>query len=243
MLEARHERKGGGPVSRTPQPLWLWWLLVGAASLLSLALADRGIAATEPDLLGAQHGTRQYAVPILGTTLSRSWKVTGVVVYVQIEFEQREDRDGMRIQFRRVPGRFSLPTKRAVIQATSRAAHAAGLEGNSWTIILTFLQPGVTLYGDSLSAMVGLSAVALAKGDPLYLDRVITGTITDAGRIGMVGGVPYKIRAAHANELHRVMIPEELPATDGDWNTPFLMQVSPVGTIHKAYFALTDRPM
>ena len=57
----------------------------------------------------------------------------------------------------------------------------------------------------------------------------------------MVGGVPLKIEAAYEMHLRKVLIPEELDVADGDWNTPFLMQVSPVGTIQKAYRALTDR--
>ena len=40
-----------------------------------------------------------------------------------------------------------------------------------------------------------------------------------------------------------MLIPEEIDVADGDWRTPFLMQVSPVGTIKKAYRALTDRSL
>ena len=30
---------------------------------------------------------------------------------------------------------------------------------------------------------------------------------------------------------------------DGDWQTPFLMHVSPVKSVDVAYFALTDHPL
>ena len=55
----------------------------------------------------------------------------------------------------------------------------------------------------------------------------------------MVGGVPLKIHAAYEKKFRKVVIPEELDVADGDWETPFLMEVTPVRSINKAYFALT----
>jgi hypothetical protein len=40
--------------------------------------------------------------------------------------------------------------------------------------------------------------------------------------------------------LRRVLVPDEQDKADKDWETPFLMQVSPVGTVQQAYEALTD---
>ncbi len=97
------------------------------------------------------------------------------------------------------------------------------------------------MFGDSLSAMVGLSVVALAKGDHIFQGRSITGTITENGTIGKVGGVPLKINAAYSEHLYRVFIPEEQEIADGDWKTPFLMHVSPVESLDKAYFGLTGQ--
>jgi len=91
--------------------------------------------------------------------------------------------------------------------------------------------------------MVGITVVALAKGDFIPSDRVITGTVTRDGRIGTVGGVPLKVEAAHEAHMHRVLVPEEQHIADGDWQTPFLMQVSAVGTVSEAYKALTGQPL
>ena len=44
----------------------------------------------------------------------------------------------------------------AIQQAIYRAARVAGLVPDSWTVILSVPYPGVTIYGDSLSAMVSL---------------------------------------------------------------------------------------
>jgi hypothetical protein len=49
--------------------------------------------------------------------------------------------------------------------------------------------------------------------------------------------------AAHKEHLRRVLIPEERDVADGDWENPFLMEVTPVGSIRMAYQQLTDRPL
>jgi predicted S18 family serine protease len=110
-------------------------------------------------------------------------------------------------------------------------------------VVLTVPYQGVTVYGASLSAMVGLTVVALAKGDPIPGDRVITGTVTATGEIGPVGGVPLKVKAAYEGHLSRVLIPDEQDIADSDWRTPFLMQVSPVRSLSEAYKALTGHPL
>ena len=207
---------------------------------LLLCCLPSPLFAAEPIAPGS---IQRLTVPILGTTLNRHWEQVGVVAEVQIQFERRHDHDGLRVQFQRSPGRFSPIAQQAVQQAISQVVKASHLNPESWTVTLTLPYHGLTMYGESLSGMVGLSVLALARGDPLPRDRVLTGTITSTGQIGVVGGVPLKIEAAYQMHLRKVLIPEEIDVADGDWNTPFLMQVSPVGTIQKAYRALTDRSL
>ena len=208
--------------------------------LLSVHL---GASSAHANLLDPETVVRQQSVPILGTTLSGEGAVMGIVIKLHIELEVRNDDDGLQVYFRNQPGRFSLESQHSVREAILLGSQGAGLNSDSWRVSLTFPYPGVTLYGDSLSAMVGLSVVALAKGDPLPPDHVMTGTITSDGHIGAVGGVPYKINAAYASQFHRVLIPDEYDETDEEWQTPFLLQVSPVGTMSKAYYGLTGRPL
>lgn len=182
-------------------------------------------------------------VPILGVTLTSDGNARGVVVHLEMLLEKRQDHKGLQVLFHAQPGNFSSWSQQAVRQAILLGAREAGLDPSSWTINLAFPYRGVTMYGDSLSAMVGLSVMALAKGDPVLADRVLTGTITREGKIGPVGGVPFKIYAAHARHFKRVLIPEVRDISDGDWQTPFLMHVSPVGTVSKAYFALTGHQL
>lgn len=179
------------------------------------------------------------SVPILGTSLTSSYKPIGLVTQVEIDLYERNDHSGLQVQFHTRPGRFSPFARKAVLQAIIRAFDAAQIDPNRWTVYLTFPDFGQTLYGESLSAMVGLSVVAMAKGDWLLEGRALTGTITDHGTIGPVGGLQLKILAAYEKHFERVLVPAAYDVQDGDYRTPFLMHVSPVETIDAAYLGLT----
>ena len=179
------------------------------------------------------------SVPILGTSLSQSYRPIGLVTRVEIDLYERDDHSGLQVQFHTRPGRFSPYARQAVLRAIIRAFEAAKIDSNRWTVYLTFPDHGQTLYGESLSAMVGLSVVAMAKGDWILEGRALTGTITDHGTIGPVGGLQLKILAAYEKHFERVLIPGDFDVRDGDYRTPFLMHVSPVDTVDAAYFGLT----
>lgn len=181
----------------------------------------------------------ELVIPILGVSVGPTHRPMGVVSRVVIYFQQRSDHNGLRVQFGTTPGRFSLLARQSIHQAIVRASEQAHLSTDSWTVTVIFPYKGLTLYGKSLSAMVGLSVVALAKGDPILQGRALTGTITEDGHIGKVAGVPLKVQAAYARHLERVFIPDEYDEQDGDWRVPFMMQVSPVATVDEAYLGLT----
>ena len=182
-------------------------------------------------------------VPILGTSLNDAHLPFGLVSNVVIDLYERRDQDGLRIQFHTEPGQFSLLARQATHQAITRALLAANLPVDSWTIQLKFPYAGLTVYGESLSAMVGLSVVAMAKGEPLLEGRILTGTITNQGKIGSVGGLQLKILAAYRQRFQRVFVPSVYDERDGDWRSPFLMHVSPVSTVQEAYRGLTGHQL
>ena len=217
------------------------YLLDGLWSTLGIVL----ILIFSIETLAAQEFTYQplvkrSTIPILGTTYNESWEQVGIVAEVQVEFEKRDDQRGLQLEFMKKPGRFSALAQSSVKEAVSLVAREAELNTDSWTVRFTLPYAGVTLYGESLSAMAAMSVVALAKGEMIHSDIVMTGTVTPEGAIGTVGGVPLKIIAAYQEHYRRVLIPEEPDVADGDWETPFLMHVSPVKTVDMAYLALTD---
>ena len=179
------------------------------------------------------------SIPILGTSINEQFRPVGLVTHVVIDLYERLDHNGLQIQFHTEPGQFSLLARQSIHAAITRALAAANLPADSWTVLLKFPYSGLTVYGESLSAMVGLSVVSMVKGDHLLEGRALTGTITERGYIGAVGGLQLKILAAYENHFQRVFVPSEYDVRDGDWRTPFLMHVSPVGTVDEAYFGLT----
>ncbi len=113
---------------------------------------------------------------------------------------------------------FQIQTRLLSQQFDRRYAgvKAAALNPDSWTVRFQLPYPGVTLYGESLSAMAALNIVALAKNEPVDEETVLTGTVTPDGHVGTVGGVPLKILAAYEQHYRKVLIPEEPVVADGD---------------------------
>ena len=212
--------------------LHYWIMSLVISSLVTFLAFTEAHALTE---------IREQIIPILGVTMEK--KPIGTVANVILSFQERDDHNGLAVLFRSGPGRFSRMAQTAVQQAIYRAARAAEMEPDSWTVVLAVPYAGITIYGDSLSAMIGVSVLAMANGESIPSDRVITGAVTPDGHISPVGSVPLKVAAANEAHLRRVVVPEEIDMTDSDWRTPFLMQISPVASISEAYLALTDHPL
>lgn len=189
---------------------------------------------------GRTETQRAQVIRFLGVTLAG--KPQGAVGELLVGWEQRPDSHGMIVSFLAGRGSFSPDTEAAILSAIVRAAHAAQMQTDSWSVSVAVHQPVGTIYGDSVSGIVGLAIVALSKGDFIPPDRTMTGTITPDGLIGPVTAVPLKIQAAYLQHLRRVVIPDTFDVADADWFTPFLMQISPIHTAAVAYQALTDHP-
>lgn len=183
---------------------------------------------------------QRQVIPILATALDHERNPVGVVAQLEVTVEHRRDHNGMNVRFETEPGRFSPATEVAVVAAILNVARVAHVSTDSLSVSLAVPYHGVTVYGTSLSAMVGLTVVALAHGDAIKPSRVLTGTINPDGHIGAVGGIALKLEAAQVEHFRRVLVPEEYDVTDGDWDTPFLLHVSPVSSVGRAYQALTD---
>ena len=213
-------------------------LLLGAGLLVCVALG--GVPAWA-EHLGPEQGTRKQLIPILATALDQRDQPVGVVAELEVRLESRNDHNGMDVRFHKEPGRFSRTAQVAVVAAIMNIARVAKVNTDSWTVSLSLPNRRATVYGSSLSAMVGLTVLALSQGEVIQPRRVLTGTIDRNGQIGPVGGIALKLKAAKGKHLHRVLVPQEYDVTDGDWSTPFLLHVSPVNTVNSAYQALTDR--
>jgi PDZ domain-containing secreted protein len=186
---------------------------------------------------------QQQTVVFLGTSMDRDHHPIGVVAKLQMAFRKQVHQESLKVSFSSGPGKFSPLTQVAIQDGIKRVALAAGLDPRMWDVFLTVPYAGITIYGESLSAMVSLAVLAMANHDPILANRVMTGRITRDGQIGAVGGIPLKIQAAYAEHIGRVIIPEDRIQEDSDWQNPFLMHISPVKTMFQAYQMLTGRTL
>jgi predicted ATP-dependent protease len=180
---------------------------------------------------------REQLIPILGVTTGQNQ--IGTVSYLRVSFDERQDQTGLMLHFRTTPGQFSRMAQASIEEAIRRSARSLGISTDSWTIELSVPYAGLTIYGDSVSAMVSLSVAAMAQGKTLSTGHVLTGTVTPDGEIGPAGSVPLKVQAAR---LRRVVVSKHTPVGENPGNLPVSIQVSPVQSVPEALDALTDSP-
>src|SRR3954454_24258181 len=137
---------------------------------------------------------REQLIPVFSHSMESH--STRTVAYLIVSFDKRPDASGLNLTFKEFPGRFSRAAQASIEQAIRRTARSLGLSPDSWTVALSVPYPEITMYGDDLSGMVGLTVVAMAKGRTITPGLVMTGTVTSEGRIAPVGNTPLKLPAA-----------------------------------------------
>jgi PDZ domain-containing protein len=99
--------------------------------------------------------------------------------------------------------------------------------------------------GPSAGAAMAVGFIALFKGDSIQRGIALTGTIEPEGRIGPVGSIPDKIRAAVREGYRTVLVPSG-QMRDPQWNLIELgfqlnVTVKEVETIDEAYLLMTGQ--
>jgi predicted S18 family serine protease len=219
--------------------------VISLAMVFGLAFGAFGLDLSVAPPMATAGMERTQVINFLGVSVPRDARdySRGAVGQLTVGWEQRKDNHGIMVSFLQGKGSLSSATELAILLAIDRAARAAGMRTDSWTVTFRVREPAGIIYGDSLSGLAGLTVIALANGDFIPSDRTMTGTITSDGGIGPVSSIPLKIEAAFRKHLRRVIIPDELDVTDSDWVNPFLMQVSPTQSAAVAYQALTGHSM
>jgi len=97
--------------------------------------------------------------------------------------------------------------------------------------------------GPSGGSAMAVGFIALFKGDRIQRGIAMTGTLEPDGRIGFVGGIPDKVRAAKREGYHTVLIPAGQIHDEG-WNLNELalhlnIAVKEVRTVDDAYQLMT----
>jgi hypothetical protein len=99
--------------------------------------------------------------------------------------------------------------------------------------------------GPSAGAAMAVGFIAVLRGDGIIRGVAMTGTLEPGGRIGPVGAIPDKIRAAVREGYKTILIPEG-QFHDPRWNLNSLalelnITVKEVSTIDEAYELMTGR--
>lgn len=101
--------------------------------------------------------------------------------------------------------------------------------------------------GPSAGAVMAVGFIAAFKGDRIQRGTALTGTLESGGRIGWVGGIPDKIRAAKREGYHTVLVPRG-QLHSAQWNLIELgfqlnIMVKEVDTIDEAYLLMTGKSL
>ena len=110
--------------------------------------------------------------------------------------------------------------------------------------ILGFAYAPTTSDGPSAGAVFAVGFIAAFKGEKIRPGVALTGTIDASGKIGPVGGIPDKVRAAAREGYHKVLIPRGQLYDDPRWDLPALaaglrVTVEEVESIDEAYELMT----
>lgn len=181
--------------------------------------------------------SREERIPVLSNVLESYAR--GTVTYVTVSFDMREDSSGLVLRFKNAPGRFSHTARESIEEAIRHVAQSLHLSPDSWTVTLSVPYADITIYGESLSGMVGLSVAAMAKGLPITPGLMMTGIVTPEGRIGPVGSVPLQIPGTGRAHLHRVLVSKDQILAEREHTTGPVMLVSPISSVTQAFHELT----
>jgi hypothetical protein len=101
--------------------------------------------------------------------------------------------------------------------------------------------------GPSAGAVMAVGFIATFKGDRIERGTALTGTLEPGGRIGWVGGIPDKIRAAKREGYHTVLVPRG-QLHSAQWNLVELgfqlnIIVKEVDSVDDAYVLMTGRAL
>ncbi|HET7058443.1 MAG TPA: S16 family serine protease [Nitrospiraceae bacterium] len=101
--------------------------------------------------------------------------------------------------------------------------------------------------GPSAGAVMTVGFLAVLRGDPIIRGIALTGTLESDGRIGPVGGIPDKVRAA-AREHYRMVLVPQGQLNDPRWDLIGLgmqlnLTIKEVNTVQEAYEIMTERKL
>lgn len=158
------------------------------------------------------------------------------------------------------PSDFNLDLDTERAQGAGPAWTAATWSAASTSTLFSFNDPRKVslsvsidgaIDGPSAGGLMAATMLALNSGFEIKKDTTMTGTINPDGSIGMVAGIPAKLRAAHEAGMKRVLVPAGFklsvdPATGKKVDTieagkKLGIEVLEVGSLYEALAYLTGK--
>ncbi len=185
----------------------------------------------------------EYVVemPVLAAIRSNN---NGVFEMLMIWWDQKQDPEPVQLQL--IIGGVNIGETKtsAMAQAFAYAVDRTPTIRHSGTVsVRGIAYAPANSDGPSSGAAMAVGFIALFKGDRLQRGIALTGTFEPGGRIGPVGSIPDKMRAA-AREGYRTILVPTGQIYGPNWNLNQLgmelnMTVKEVDTIEQAYELMT----
>jgi hypothetical protein len=172
----------------------LRWLRFSLAALFLILLPQRASADTTVE------------VPVLAATRANNQGDFNVMV---LNWDRRGNPDPMelrwgnqRIQLKEVGLGSITQAFRYAVELTPSVRYTGTL-----TLYGASYAP-VSSDGPSAGAVMAVGFLAVLRGDPIIRGIALTGTLESEGRVGPVGGISDKVRAAAREHYRLVLIPQ-----------------------------------
>ena len=182
-------------------------------------------------------------VPVLGAIAANNQGVFNVMV---LNWDRLSSPDPMELRW----GNRRIQVKEVGLGSIERAFFYA--VEHTPSVRLTGL---LTLYGASYAplssdgpsagAVMAVGFLAVLRGDPIIRGIALTGTLEFDGRVGPVGAISDKVRAAAREHYRMVLIPQG-QLNDPRWDLIGLgmqlnLAIKEVSTVQEAYEIMTGR--
>jgi hypothetical protein len=182
-------------------------------------------------------------VPVLGAISSNN---RGVFEVMLLQWDQKASPDPIQLQWGNTRVQFFGAYLRAMHAAFTYAVDRTPAVRHTGTLTIYGLSYVPTSSdGPSAGAAMAVGFIAVLKGDPIRRGVAVTGTLESDGRIGVVGAIPDKVRAAAREGYRTILIPRG-QFYETQWGLSSLalelnVTIREVGTVEEAYEVMTGR--
>jgi len=184
-------------------------------------------------------------VPVLAVIRANNQGVFNVMV---LNWDRRSSPDPMELKWGNRRIRIKEVGLGSIEQAFLYAAdHTPSVRYTGTLTLYGASYAPLSSDGPSAGAVMAVGFLAVLRGDPIVRGIALTGTLESDGRVGPVGGIPDKVRAA-AREHYRIVLVPQGQLNDPRWDLISLgmqlnLTIKEVSTVQEAYEIMTGRKL